>query len=600
MINPEVTVHHPSDYVLGQVYTPRKVLRHITADVTDRDLSPNPVTATQVPDVAFFLKHHGAIGASSWDREDDDGLMLIHWPSLLANVVFMTGQLQWGALGLLMGFHDTIASRSPAFAELLRCKVYALYRTAMRMKNDPLEGDYPELDVEEEKIFSAMMANLSRDKKLIQLLREAFSRSFKGVDASDDYMTADYRFSKLGIERANCSMYRGRWVRKSVSESSYHFREKLDLSLSTFPIDGGSFLHELYVAFHYRSEYHGVAFFTPPPALPPGPCIAINLQRFIKARDRRTDFYRKRRSHSGSVKQVWAQAANHYRPLFLEFMDRCIYSGGAAQYRDEVAKLWGSAALDETVFVDAGKLAQLGHDQLRMALVRGNRKVKRAGFEIQPPRNPAGVDLKTPPIPELDDEVFRVQILKRGKLTYFCPPWPCLAENLTKSGTFTFSNRMRGTFLVGGDKRYFSYDVLSRDRTSPLAQSSLLREWFASYSHFTPEQYRVFRRDTRKQYVERDARKAPGNKVFRYTEEEDAAIMFMMRPGMNLEKKNELMDVCFGRNWKTIVARARTLREEQIRKGEHDINKIPHLNYNAALRKQLEKNQRRLEYPIQK
>ena len=76
-----------------------------------------------------------------------------------------------------------------------------------------------------------------------------------------------------------------------------------------------------------------------------------------------------------------------------------------------------------------------------------------------------------------------------------------------------------------------------------------------------------------------------------YSQREEDAIIRLYRPGMSAADKEELLRVCRGRKFESIVRRSRTLCDRLIDSGIYDLARLPHIRYNAALKKRIQRAQ---------
>jgi len=56
---------------------------------------------------------------------------------------------------------------------------------------------------------------------------------------------------------------------------------------------------------------------------------------------------------------------------------------------------------------------------------------------------------------------------------------------------------------------------------------------------------------------------------------------------MTLEQKAKLLVACPGRRWNAVLMRGKALRDKLIENGVLDMDQLPHINYNAASRRQI-------------
>jgi len=116
--------------------------------------------------------------------------------------------------------------------------------------------------------------------------------------------------------------------------------------------------------------------------------------------------------------------------------------------------------------------------------------------------------------------------------------------------------------------------------------------------HSTPEEYK----DLLKRYVtdvmDKERRLLTGNvQGVPFVTAEDNIIMKYYYPGITADQKYLILQTCVGRDWNAIRRRAGILRRELISAGVYEIHKLPRLNHNANLGKEIEAGRKKAGVP---
>jgi hypothetical protein len=206
--------------------------------------------------------------------------------------------------------------------------------------------------------------------------------------------------------------------------------------------------------------------------------------------------------------------------------------------------------------------------------------------------------MSSPPLPELGVDEMRFDVIRRPTGMYWGVPWeiPSWAHyDVSDAATLQMDApvedlpRKDSTYVEAHDRYYYSLEMLMSLKElpdNPVRKSKALRAWMANLTRMPAKQFQLLQAGVRKDLVAQQKRK-PGRSLrgITWTKEEDDAICQYYRPGMTPNSEAKLLRICRGRSLRAILRRAANIREEMISRGIYDLNKLPHKNYNAKLRK---------------
>ncbi len=355
--------------------------------------------------------------------------------------------------------------------------------------------------------------------------------------------------------------------------------------------------HEIANILHIREvegsvEELGVAFFALPTRAERRKhkgCVAINLAQYVEYRRKHTAYF-------NQPDMGVPITLIDFREYLTEACPRAVYPSGPPMFREAAEKAWPGLRLDDVLFLSVKEVQLMLSNLANLSIVRdpvGRRadlkkaRQKRTGA-------PRVLPVTSPPIPNYDMKGVPVEIIRWGSRTYFNVPWDVRIEPVILKSGVTSRERVTGVYhLKLSDKTFFTLARLRDRHPSPVLEYPELNAWLLSIEQMTRKDFQRFRRQNRQQFIvaqNREGKEHLGG--VRFTQEEDTAIEEMMRPGMSKDNQAILLDVCMGRNWKAIQRRARVVRTRLIGQGVFDLEKLPHQNYNAAMRQEIEKAQK--------
>ncbi|RLC83252.1 MAG: hypothetical protein DRJ03_17700 [Chloroflexi bacterium] len=535
-------------------------------------------------------------------RKDKLQGILIHWPTLTR----IAPHLPYSALNLrsfcamYWGMADVLRRRSVLYHNLLFRKYLGVYRSPAGSGTTGWKA-LPPLDKFQADILDILEPLSVKDARLWR----AFSSVFRDTMQSCAHMPPSVETEFRGMVRED------QWHEFSYFRIGKYLEnyKHLPPSPDTDNVKGSDFtgskvspeLEELLVLRHLPPQYSkrtGVLFDT-----------EIHSERHMRVINMR--LYSRLRRQMGSTfysnvcKQLGykvspdtdvgdyaAEFVQHFEDKYEEFKLPLFIAG---DYDAFIAQKWpGAPDIRGCLFVPIPSLDKRIQTSRKLELIRPTLTRKKAiamaeRRNRQPKRSPREFAIQSPPIDAADGMRFKLYVIRVRQKVYFYVPWEMPTQYRTKAPR----NPENPTPATGArihpetGKWYFTLACLLTDPSSPLYKYPALHEWMRAYSRLTPARFNKLNKEAQRLHVDVAKRSTQGIGRERFKADEDAAIVRLYRPEMTETDKEAILRACAGRQWHAIIVRANTLRNKMIESGIYSLERLPHRNYNAALKRKL-------------
>jgi len=579
-------------------------------------------TIEQVPEGRLFdaLSAHGYLIIGQWQypnmlREDQEQAVLLHWPSMARLFPFyMHAGPGYEALAYVFwGMADIIKRRSPLLHELLHRKFVHGFSTSWEPDEHQTAVDWtgvPPLTEYEESLLAKLQANARRDEELWKAFSSVFMRTLGACTKATPLLRQQFYHRVKKEHRHEFSFFRIGKYRKMRSYTATAPRvDKLSERLFAASKVGPE-LRELMVMRHLpRDEQGETGLRLDDVVYPERQMRVVNMARYSTFRTRAgADLYEKLVRQLGersSLELVGNHAAEFVHHFESRYPELKLPPGAYGEYAEFIEEHWpGTRTYDHFLFFPANVLPK------RLAWTRRMEKVRKSGGTktISMPRTkpaPKEVYMPSPPIAEAEGEVFDIYAIRLRTRVLFRVPWlvsPKVGcKHVGDDGDVVTDNPIpaKGVHVhIETGRWYYPYHILYSDTKSPLRSLPALDSWLKAHKSLTRAQFNQLRKRVKNERVnpqERiDAHREKGTlRGMRYKDEEDDVIRRLYRPHMSDKDKATIMQTCMGRDWNNIQRRAAVLCDKLLEQGIYDLRQLPHRNYNATLRRKVEKAMRK-------
>jgi hypothetical protein len=528
---------------------------------------------------------------------------LIHWPTFVNTVDTAFDLGRHSIVALLWHFREVLFRRSVVYYDLLRRKIaqHLTYRFFPLTEDEKAKRGYHDLTGVEEEVFAGLTEGVINTPKTLTALRESFNETLvpRGNASrlrGELYPRKETRASLLStagdVDPSTCTIFSFTALKRLDRQLPCARSIRRVRGTGFGPSTLGADFREIFYAFHFRRVDHGVARLGKR-------IVAINLARYIPYRAQFTTYYKN--VVGPKVYGDIGKTATAVREYFEAVFAPLIVHGAALLHRDRVAALWGSTSADHILYLSSDGIARRLSQANRMETVRASKKQKSRFPSMS--KVPRLFIMSSPPLPELGVDEMRFEVIRRPRRKFWSVPWEmplwtrydvstapgvqmdAPPEDLPRKATM----KSGVTYVEAYDTYFYTYDMLLDLKDlpgNPLRKSRTLREWMRSIDAMPSKQFQLLQAGVRKELVVQQKRKPGYNlKGVTWTREEDDAICRYYRPGMTLDDEARMLRICRGRNVRAVLRRATALRKEMIAKGIYDLEKLPHRNYNAKLKK---------------
>ena len=483
-----------------------------------------------------------------------EGVLILHWPTLLRKLPEFIEEGNPEITAFVWQFSEIIRSKSLVLYDFLKRQI-ELNLSKFTMEQPKALP----LSPEEIKTFKSAVGLLTH-KKMVDAFRESFRVTW-GERVDDRLSARKWAVCFTSAKPGEVSLFETEDIMSHEERCKTVTPFIIDPEGMVFPKVMSPWVYELAYAFGLRSPELGVIECKNPIRKKLPDCLIINLELFTAYRH----------SVSPLLQDFLSCSPMDVRISFENNCPGVWYESGPPTFREIVERTWPNYNVDNILYIDVPKFISRIERITKMERIRQFRK-----FPPEPPvRRVHVLELTSPACPELENATFKVQLIRRGNYNYLCPSWP-IAFKAQQGDPETLYVADKGVF-------FFRYSRLFRLDPNIFNSSSTLREWMEYLGALSLDDYKkLCHADTRKKRAYSDDKRLPN-----FTEEQISAITRMVRPRMTEDDKKYLQDFCDGRSWKKIMLKAKEIRIAMIKKGIRDVTKVPHLNYNARLKKEL-------------
>lgn len=511
----------------------------------------------------------------AFTRRSDN--LIIHWPTLLYDIPQFIGNGLPELAAFVWQFSDILYHKSPLAYELLRRQI--IQNLAIFTIEPP---EVLPLDAEEQKALRSITNATFLHPKMCEAFREAFKLTWGDlVEDNVEVLKWAVKGTKYPISEISILKLRDFKI-KSVRERKVKIKIPA-LSGNCFPKHANPLLQELYLATGLQSIKYGAMNVPHPDNVSAPRCLLINLFEYIKYRGLYSNtFSRVVPNPDISVALHPEFSAKIIQRLIFDQYPHIVYSSGALIFKEEVKKFWPAYNIDEIVFINFNEF----YDNARIAYRADRARSMRGSNPSVIQGEPRVTILDSPLCPELDNKAYTIGIIKKGKHIYINPGWP-VTLSVQEYKALGFADRKKQfantIYIKSVDALFFRADRLIQVSFKELGNSTTLRTWIRHISTLSIRDLRLLRkRGTEKNKIDTSINRNPN-----FSREEIEAVRTMVRPRMTNADKAELIKICRGRTWAKIMVKAAQIRKEMVADGIKDMNKIPHMNYNVKLRKEI-------------
>lgn len=490
--------------------------------------------------------------------------IVIHWPTVLSNIVECYIREFPGMTVLLLHFCEIIKRKSPLLYTLLQRKIGTTWSRVFNNYTHIELITYPPLSIEEEELYYQLIKNVLTRADTVASFKASFDATYS------KYVTPVPRNLKstvraYGLDPNEVSILESK---RFLDVKNQHFTLSIPKHLGgmEFPQKIEPWFYELIIAFHCRHHTFGVMS-----ALPPkeeggteklGLGIIIDLKRFSTYREPYTVLY-----HNKEIAEI--------KDMLYEKFSELMYIGGPPIFREQVSRHMSYADPDNLVYMSVNALKARCERVIHcehMRVYRG--KPKKVAL-----KSLLKVELESPVLSDYHNQTIKIEAIRRYNKMYFKPSWEPHFDIKETLARLKPGETKEWYKHPQSDDMYFTYTYLLQDSNSPLGSSKQLRDWWEQYLDLS-----VIRFKTLVNVVD------SSDSELCFSSVEDAVIAKYLRPKMSDRAKEALLAKLSNRTWPEIVKRASIIRKRLLNEGETDINKIPRIKYSRDLLKQLENN----------
>jgi hypothetical protein len=473
---------------------------------------------------------------------------------------------------------------------------------------DPLLKDVVALNPEEYEQLDALITHVSTDKGIGTLIRRAFSSVFSnaGVQQPNQYGLLSYwkklfPNSSLNHEVSMVSSHRLATMRVLLKAGEVVGIPDFDTPSQGFSSAQWSpDMFDILSIPHLRRQDGAFGVFqTGVGAAPPVQCMVVNLPVYIGYLSREDRY-----SAIGKYHTLWSQT------LAEDIIRDKLVGVWMSQYplmvENELkpyihySHIWPSEHAGDVYVIPMDILEQYRQVSRSMEAVRRARKKgtkKREG--VRTPRLGRVIQMSSPAIADAGGAVFSLRVMFRNGEVYFSPVWEydlepdfLLSRNYVsgaeeprlKDGVFRNELTREYYYTLG---RYLAFE------DTPLVKYPQLTDWFnQNFSKMRREEFRYMYRHIKANaevnaFVPYNPTKRPCIGTLPFSVEEDILIRKELRPANVSALMVKINEINSQRTRKEVLARGASLRDSMIEDGEYNLQKLPHVNYNALLGKRL-------------
>ena len=500
--------------------------------------------------------------------------LIIHWPTLLQDIPHFINEGLPEMTAFVWQFADILSYKSPLAYELLQRQI--IQNLSVFVLEPP---EVLPLDAEEMNILRRITKETILHPKMCESFKEAFKLTW-GDLVEDNSAALKWAVDSTAYSANEISMLKLRDFKiKSVRERKVKIKTSL-LSGNCFPKHANPLLQELYAANNLQSIKYGAMSVSNPDRDSAPRCLLINLSEYMKYRNLHTTAFVNSVPNPNNEVIIHPEYyASNVQRLIFDRYPHIIYSSGAVIFKEKVKELWPAHNIDAIVYINLDEFYESANIAYRTDRARSMRKSKPSVTRGEP----RIITLSSPPCPEVEDKIYAVRVIKKGKYVYMHPEWPITSDILEDS-----SKKYTNTIHVKSiDALFFRADRLTQVITKELRASTTLREWIAYISTLGIHDIKLIHKRAKMQTrIDTGINRNPN-----FSREEIEAVRTMVRPRMTNADKAELIKICRGRTWAKIMVKAAQIRKEMVADGIKDMNKIPHMNYNVKLRKEIKANE---------
>jgi len=480
-------------------------------------------------------------------------VLVLHWPTLLYKLPEFILEGNPEITAFVWQFNEIIRHKSLVLHDFLKRQI------EQNISKFTMETPTALPLSENEKQVLGSRISMLTHKKMIRAFRKSFYETWG--DRVDEKLDARrWAVNGTSIKYGEISLF-------DTYDFTTHINRCAKVSTQIPLLDGivypkvlNPWVYELCYAFGLNSKPLGTGTCRNPYRKNKPDCFIVNLGPFTSYR----------RERSAILKQFSASSPMELRLKFEEECPGIWYESGPSEFQHKAREVWPDMNDDNIMYIDKPKFIKKVTQMARMEKIRSMRTslpgVPRNKFRV--------LDLTSPMCSEQNNVTFKVQFIRKGRYNYICPNWPLFKQTEPgHPGTVTLPT-LGATF--------YRYSVLAELDPEIINSSSTLREWLQHLDSLSKKGYRILcKAQERLDRVQGDRERMPN-----FTEEQISAITRMVRPRMTEDDKKYLQDFCDGRSWKKIMLKAKEIRIAMIKKGIRDVTKVPHLNYNARLKKE--------------
>lgn len=575
---------------------------------------PPSLAQTDPNDLLEAFSKFGFVLLGRWQdgmnlNRDTERAILIHWPTM-SHIVhllpYSTSRYNNWAF-LFWGMASIIQKRSQLYHNLLLRRFAHSYEDQWRTGEDDALVDWsgvPALSDYELSILSKLEGNIRNDKIVWSSFSRVFRKTMQVASSPTASMRADiktYIPKDIQHEFSVFRLLKHRHITTFLpSHPATHILKGEEFSAAHLGAD----LSELSFLKHFprdEQEQTGVRLDT---QVQPSKYIrVVHMGAYATFRTLMgTEYYYKLLKELDYGVNVEEATLSDFASDFVQhFHDRYpelqLPPQEMARYTEFLKRYWpGEPDYTKFLFVS---MPLINRRMVMASRMERNLKVRKlpskGPYRTKPPQE---VYIRSPKIPENSNTRYDIYMIRRYNKSYFKVPWTLPQANCCKLGSTVESPiPLPGVYIhPESGSWYYTLSRLMTDSDSPLALYDSLHGWLKAHSHLTKPRFARLKAKVMKERVNPNLRLAEcsrklGLSGIPFKLEEDAIITMFYRPGMSKENTQVILRVCLGRTWAAISNRASGIRERLIAEGETDINKLPHKNYNANLRRRLARNE---------
>lgn len=576
---------------IQKIVIQRRKTRMTTIDI------PLPDKETEVAQLNALFVPYGMLASGVWVNKalhtDNTRTVFIHWPRLLGSLVLFPTYSPIplpNVLLMVWGFNEIFRRRNMVYYEFFRRRLLRALAAAVPDK-DYLGDTVPELNVHEGKVMAEVSKDvLDASDPMIQSLRQSFATTLEKSSA-----LLNHKHPREELKDFFPSIIQGSsvWKTEMFLRRNDIILEKIPapvIHLTRSPLFSPNckepWLRELIFARAVPANER--SYFGVKRSLRVAPAQKITLVDMGQFAEYRTgigiDLYNNFRKRRMALHKTWRQVASD---LVFYFQNKLKgLSAPGANYEPFFAfveHVFPEAKLDDILFIPF-KAMKDSYD--RYVRIEPARQTRTYGIRQRGPIRPAIID--SGPVYTAREKTFRFELILRRNKVYFHPPWDIPMVDIMAPASQRREFRSGVYFDRVNNAPYCTFEFLLGLTDSPLKKHPALYTLLRDHSKLSYERYAELLKASKRMFVE--ARERKEGHRFPYTQEEDLIIRKLYRPGMTAAHKAEILAVCKGRSWSTIVARASKICLRMLNYGCINLEDLPTINYNARIRRMIKRN----------